>query len=786
MASGTISLGTSNQIQGRIKWSSSSNGTDANSSEVTATIQVKRTNSYTTTGTWTGSLTIDGTKKSYSKYKEVSDSYVTLYSFSKTVKHKDNGDGTCAISGVINGPSGTSQEDSKVSESKTVTLDTIARYATLTSVNNFTDEENTKIIYSHGAGSALDSLTLGISVNGSTDIITKEIPKTQSSCTIGFTDANRKLLREAASASNSKEFIFTLRSRLSGVDYESKKTAVMTVVNAAPTVEPNAVDVNTATIDVTGDAKILVAGYSQAKVTVNAAAYKEASVDKIQITNGSAKLSGDGVLNPVQNSAIRVTVTDSRGNTATKETQNTIVPYTPPSCFVENATLSGEGSMSLTVVGKFYNASIGKTANTLRVKCRIKADGADYSDWLEMDVSLSGNEYTADLQIEGLDYQKNHTLQAQAVDALATKQADDKTVVSIPVFGWSQSDFNFNVPVFFSGEEQPNNPLCIAENRVKNLQDPQDAHDAVSKDYLERATAPKLLWNKAEGWNSGTITVPDTDKYTAFLICMDGQGTVIQAFKHWTHIRGIGGYSQANDEATTYHFTATFSGNTWTFVACNGFKHYLDSDHGAGSARTVTEIWGFNGGAFSGGSSGGGTVTLDGAVRYDVNQTLANTQKATARNNIGAVSASDVATALSACNTVTVTYNAENGTASKTSQEIHGLVKAGRNVIFASGTGQEQISQLSYCTASSVKFSRSFFSAEKIWLSEFVIDENGAATYMELSASGGGTSTSVSATHDGNGNVILNGASMTHDGNGNVTLTGAGVTHDGAGNVTIS
>lgn len=699
MASGTISLGTSNQIKGRIKWSSVTNGITANSSEVAATIQVKRTDSYTTTGTWKGTLTIGNTKKSFSKYKAVTDSWVTLLSFTKTIAHNPDGTGSCELSGTINGPSGTSQETSKVTESKTVTLDRIARYATLSSVANFTDEENTKITYSPGAGSLLEELELGISADGSTDIITKEIPKTQSSCTIGFTDANRLALRKAAKNSNTLTLTFILRSKLSGVNYTSKKNAVMTVVNAAPTASPTAVDVNPATVEITGDTNILVAGYSQAEVTVNAAAYKEASVDKIQITNGSAKLSGDGVLDPVQNSVIRVTVTDSRGNTATKETQNTIVPYTVPSCFVENTTLSGEGTMSLSVVGKFYNASIGKTANTLRVQCRVKADGADYGDWMDMDVSLSGNEYTANLQIEGLDYQKNHTLQAQAVDALSTKQSDDETVVSIPAFDWSQSDFNFNVPVFFSGEENPNNPLCIAENRIKNLQDPQDAHDAVSKDYLERATAPKLLWNKAEGWNSGTITVPETDKYTAFLICMDGQGTVIQAFKHRTHIRGIGGYSQANGEATTYHFTATFSENTWEFVACNSFKHYLDGNHGAGNVRTVTEIWGF-----TGGSSGGGTVTLDGAVRYDVKQTLANTQKATARDNIGAASINDIPTALPSPHKLTI-----NGTEYDGSKDVDINIES--------------------------------------------------------------TSVSVSAYHDGNGNV---------------TLTGAGVTHDGAGNVTIN
>ena len=43
MANGTISLGTSGAIMGQIVWSSSSNGSVANSSNVLATIQVRKT-----------------------------------------------------------------------------------------------------------------------------------------------------------------------------------------------------------------------------------------------------------------------------------------------------------------------------------------------------------------------------------------------------------------------------------------------------------------------------------------------------------------------------------------------------------------------------------------------------------------------------------------------------------------------------------------------------------------------------------------------------------------------
>ena len=61
MASGTISLGTIGYMTAQIVWSSSSNGSTANSSNVTATLQVAKTHSYSTWGTWTGKLNIGGT-----------------------------------------------------------------------------------------------------------------------------------------------------------------------------------------------------------------------------------------------------------------------------------------------------------------------------------------------------------------------------------------------------------------------------------------------------------------------------------------------------------------------------------------------------------------------------------------------------------------------------------------------------------------------------------------------------------------------------------------------------
>lgn len=97
------------------------------------------------------------------------------------------------------------------------------------------------------------------------------------------------------------------------------------------------------------------------------------------------------------------------------------------------------------------------------------------------------------------------------------------------------------------------------------------------------------LWSGS--WTSGTIDVPDTDKYTVFKIGMSGQGVAILAVKHGTHIRGIGGYSSDTPTVISYQFTATFSDNTWTFVACNSLRLGGD-DVGVITNQTVTSIVG--------------------------------------------------------------------------------------------------------------------------------------------------------------------------------------------------
>lgn len=144
MASGSWDFSiASNKLQGRISWSSTSNGSSANTSNITATLYAKRTDGYTTTGqSWSGYVKIQGKDNSnqanisFSSSVSVGSSWVQMAQVTlNNAKHNDDGSGSATISGSVTGPSGTSLAGITSSGSSGVTLDKIARY---TSIKSFT------------------------------------------------------------------------------------------------------------------------------------------------------------------------------------------------------------------------------------------------------------------------------------------------------------------------------------------------------------------------------------------------------------------------------------------------------------------------------------------------------------------------------------------------------------------------------------------------------------------------------------------------------------------------
>ena len=176
MASGTINLGSNNsKLAGRIVWSSSSNGSSANSSQVTGTFKVRRTDGYTTKGTWTGSMNIGGRVESFSHAStSIGSSWVTMISFTITREHYNDGSGECYLDGTCHAPSGTALAGATVTGSQIVTLDKIPRYASISESLNSTGLNTIKMNWSSDSNCDL----VQYSLNGANWVNTSGNPYT--------------------------------------------------------------------------------------------------------------------------------------------------------------------------------------------------------------------------------------------------------------------------------------------------------------------------------------------------------------------------------------------------------------------------------------------------------------------------------------------------------------------------------------------------------------------------------------------------------------------------------
>jgi len=77
---------------------------------------------------------------------------------------------------------------------------------------------------------------------------------------------------------------------------------------------------------------------------------------------------------------------------------------------------------------------------------RWKTGSNEYSEWVNATTTLNSNSYTSTYTAT-LDYTKQWTIQVRAVDKLTTILGKEIIVNTLPVFDWSATDFNFNVPV---------------------------------------------------------------------------------------------------------------------------------------------------------------------------------------------------------------------------------------------------------------------------------------------------------------------------------------------------
>ena len=266
--------------------------------------------------------------------------------------------------------------------SGTWTLDNIPRYATITSAPNFTDIQNPTIQYNNQAGNNATSLQACISLTGSNDdIVYRDIPLTGTSYTFNLTEAERNVLRQATTTSNTRTIYFYVKTVISGNTFYQNKAVTFTVVNANPTFNVAYLDTNATTTAITGNNQQIIQNRSILQINItNATALKYATLESASVNingavttqsiSGSSLTLNIGTLDVSSNLTVPVTITDSRDNSTTINLTVQVLSWSLPSAIISLQRLNNYYTETNLTVDANYSSLDNK--NTINIQYQIK------------------------------------------------------------------------------------------------------------------------------------------------------------------------------------------------------------------------------------------------------------------------------------------------------------------------------------------------------------------------------------------------------------------------------
>ncbi len=360
--------------------------------------------------------------------RENYDRYVSSISFggvgsgetkttSGTIDVTHNSDGS--LSGyayVYFGKGGTSSYAPSSSGLQTnwTVLTTIARYPTLTSGSNFTDIQNP--VYTIANSNTTYNVRVKIEVGTQYQLITRDLGVGfKGTYTLELTESERNTLRALTPNSKTLAVRETVCAMSGNTEINvSYRDYTMTIVDASPTFDSSYLDSNSTTTAITGDNQQIIRNQSTLEIDVsNATAYKYATLSSIKATiNGTiynATLSGGnatfniGTLNVSTNINAVLTLTDSRGFTATQTLELEILNWELPTAIIN---LQRENNYySNTNINVDANYSSLDSHNTITLKTRYKkVTDSSYGSYVTLQDNVTStlnldNNYQWDVQV---------------------------------------------------------------------------------------------------------------------------------------------------------------------------------------------------------------------------------------------------------------------------------------------------------------------------------------------------------------------------------------------------
>lgn len=398
-ASGTIQQAIRTGYRLQIAWSVGSQSVANNTSSVTVKVQLVSTgSSYTinSSATKNGSVTINGTKYSFTFTAALSGNQTkTLYTKTVTVAHASDGSKTCAFSatcGINVTLSGTYYGN--VTASGNGTFDTIAR------------------------ASSISSVTSSVSVNG-TNAVTVAISRKSSSFTHTVVFSFGSYSKSYTGVATSQAYAIPT-SWLNAIPNATSGTAKVTVTTYSGSTKIGSAVSKNFTLTVPSSVVPTISGVtiaetvaginaqfggfvqskSKAKVTITAAGALGSTIKAYKTVLDGKTYTGSapttGTLGTAGNRTATITVTDSRGRTASTTRTVAVIAYAAPTINTFTAQRANglgaaddNGTMALARIKFGISAVNDKNSKSYTVEYRQK--GAD--EWTE---AAKGSVYAYD------------------------------------------------------------------------------------------------------------------------------------------------------------------------------------------------------------------------------------------------------------------------------------------------------------------------------------------------------------------------------------------------------
>ena len=485
MAGATINLSKSassgSYIIGKIVWSSNVDN-NANNSDVTASLYVRKNShdmilTIPTEGTWSYSLTVNGSTVSGTVSKSVLNDWVLLATKSvNDISHNSDGSKSITISGSVTAPTGTSLAGHTTSGSGTAKFDTVPRASTIDSLTCASNYFNGKLTYKFTPQTANYYNRCNVSLNLSgTYIAVKTInigkkTASQQTATVTLSSDELAIIYNKLPSTTKGVLRFTFRtysdsgysSQIGDADYKDITLYVPDIADTQPTVSMTLAPVSSLP---SGFAGLYIQGKTKVKATLSA-------TGKYSSTIKSYKMIADGTTYDSSGSytsgylghdgSITVTgyATDSRGITGSKATTITVIPYGKPALLPAsdesdiicarcnaNGNLSDSGTYLKIKAKRRYSKVISTNGqyNYCKIRYRYKAEGGSYSSWTNilLGSNLTTDEVTTGALLGGaLAIDKSYIVQVQAIDDIGEYATTTITVPTDKVYMHEAASMN--------------------------------------------------------------------------------------------------------------------------------------------------------------------------------------------------------------------------------------------------------------------------------------------------------------------------------------------------------